>query len=94
MRPYQEPKCSRGDQNGSMTGCLGCWRSTTRRYLPRYDRPWVAVHVGAAIGEVVTVQSSYSLGSDDAEIARLDAQAVMLASATRLLLGPVGSSPV
>jgi ubiquinone/menaquinone biosynthesis C-methylase UbiE len=41
----------------------------------------------------VTVRSAYSLGSDDAEIARLDAQAAMLAPATRLLLGTSGIFP-
>lgn len=41
----------------------------------------------------MTVKSSYSLGSDDAEIGRLDAQAAMLAPATRLLLGTSGIVP-
>lgn len=38
----------------------------------------------------MTTPSQYSLGSDADEIARLDAQAAMLAPATRLLLGAAG----
>jgi protein-L-isoaspartate O-methyltransferase len=45
------------------------------------------------IVDVVTEQSSYALGSDESEIARLDAQAAMLAPATRLLLGAGGIVP-
>jgi SAM-dependent methyltransferase len=41
----------------------------------------------------VTDQPAYSLGGDDAEIARLDAQAALLAPATRLLLEAGGIVP-
>jgi SAM-dependent methyltransferase len=41
----------------------------------------------------VTAQPAYPLGSDDAEIARLDGQAALLAPATRLLLEAGGIVP-